>query len=154
MSSPDTIALASALVNLSAIGFIIFFGIATLVPAVYGLSLSRERETIESEFDRVFGFSYRLIKKIKSNVSVFILIFISLLFIITGLLSLLYFLTECDSFLIVALFLSIFSIVALIVCISWIVIPAAIVAFIMKDEIAQIREYTVRLMKNRTETVF
>ena len=110
---------------------------------MYGLSLSRERETIESEFDRVFGFSYRLIKKIKSNVSVFILIFISLLFIITGLLSLLYFLTECDSFLIVALFLSIFSIVALIVCISWIVIPAAIVAFIMKDEIAQIREYTV-----------
>ena len=143
MSSIDTIALASALVNLSAIGFIIFFGIATLVPMVYGLSLSRKREQIESEFDRVFGFSYRLIKKIKSDVSVFILMSISLLFIITGLLSLLYFLIERDSLLIAALFLSIFSVVALIVWISWIVIPAAIVAFIMKDEIAQIREYTV-----------
>lgn len=143
MSSLDSIALASALVNLSAIGFIIFFGIATLVPMVYGLSLSRKREQIESEFDRVFGFSYRLIKKIKSDLSVFILMSISLLFIITGLLSLLYFLIECDSFLIAALFLSIFSVVALIVWISWIVIPAAIVAFIMKDEIAQIREYTV-----------
>lgn len=141
MNSPDT--MASALVNLSAIGFIIFFGIATLLPVVYGLSLSRKREPVELEFDHVFGFSYRLIKKIKSNGSVFILMFISLLFIITGLLSLLYFLTECDSFLTVAIFLSISSVVALIVCISWIVIPAALFSFIMKDEIAQIREYVV-----------
>jgi hypothetical protein len=139
MNSPDTV--ASVLVNLSAIGFIIFFGIATIVPMVYGLSLSRKRESVELEFDQIFGFSYRLIKKIRSNGSVFVLTVISLLFIITGLLSLLYFLTECDSFLTAALFLSISSVFVLIVCISWMVLSAAVFAFIVKDEIAQIREY-------------
>ena len=143
MSSLDAIALASALVNLSAIGFIIFFGIATLVPMVYGLSLSRKREQIESEFDRVFGFSYRLIKKIKSDNSVFILTFISLFFITTGFSSLLYLVTDWDCFLTAALYLSVISVFALIACISWIVLPAVLVTFIKKDNVAKIYEYIV-----------
>ena len=77
MSSPDTIALASVLVNLSVVGFIIFFGTATIVPVVYGLSISRRSESGRGALYR-FGFSYRLIKKIKSDNSVFILTFISL----------------------------------------------------------------------------
>jgi len=142
MSSPDNIALASALVNLSVIGFITFFGTATIVPVVYGLSLSRKSEQGKAELYR-FGFSYRLIKKIKANHSVFILTFVSLLFIMTGLLSLLYFLEYRDIFLTAALHLSVLSMVALIVCISWIVMPAVLFSFIKKDNIAKIYEYIV-----------
>ena len=137
MSSPDNIALASALVNLSVIGFIVFFGTTTIVPMVYGLSLSRNSELYP------YGFSYRLIKKIKADRSVFILTFVSLLFIITGLSSLLYFLTDCDSFLTIAIRLSVLSMVALILCISWIVLPATVLFFIKKDNIAKIYEYIV-----------
>ena len=142
MSSPDTIALASVLVNLSVVGFIIFFGTATIVPVVYGLSLSRKSESGGGNLYR-FGFSYRLIKKIKSDNSVFILTFISLFFITTGFSSLLYFLTDCDSFLTAALYLSVISVFALIACISWIVLPAVLVTFIKKDNVAKIYEYIV-----------
>ena len=141
MSSPDTIALASTLVNLSAIGFIIFFGTATLIPMVPGLPQSRKPESVELDLYTVFSFSHRLIKKFRADRSVFILMFVSLLFIITGLSSLLYILTDCDSFLNFSIYLSVISVVALIVCISWVVIPAAVVFFIKKDEIAQIHEY-------------
>lgn len=142
MSSPDNVALAAALVNLSVIGFIIFFGIVTIVPVVHGLALSKKSEPGAAEVYR-FGFSYRLIKKIKGDNSVLILTFISLLFIITGLLSLLYFFTDCDSFLTDAILLSVLSVGALIVCISWIVLPAVLFSYIKKDDIAKIYEYII-----------
>ena len=104
---------------------------------MYGLSLSRRSESGEGSLYR-FGFSYRLIKKIKSDNSVFILTFISLFFIIICFSSLLYLVTDWDCFLTAALYLSVISVFALIACISWIVLPAVLVTFIKKDNVAKI----------------
>lgn len=140
MSSPDSVALASALVNISVIGFITFFGTATIVPMVHGLS-----QTVKNEKNNLYkmGFSYRLVKKIKEDKSVFLLTFVSLLFIITGLFSLLYFVFDYSNFLTASLHLSVVSMVGLIICISWIVVPAIIFAFIKKDNVAKIYEFIV-----------
>ena len=140
MSSPDSVALASALVNISVIGFITFFGTSTIVPMVHGLS-----QTVKDEKNDLYkmGFSYRLVKKIKEDKSVFWLTFVSLLFIITGLFSLLYFIFDDNNLLTASLHLSVVSMVALILCISWIVVPAVIFAFIKKDSVAKIYEFIV-----------
>jgi len=140
MSQPDTVALASALVNISVIGFITFFGTSTIVPMVHGLS-----QTVKGEKNGLYkmGFSYRLVKKIKEDKSVFWLTFVSLLFIITGLFSLLYFIFDDSNLLTASLHLSVVSMVALILCISWIVVPAVILAFIKKDSVAKIYEFVV-----------
>lgn len=144
MSSPDTIALASALVNLSAVGFIILFGTAAFIPIVYESTIFRKRESVELELYAVFSFPYRLITRLGETRSVFALMFISLLFITAGLLSLLYFLTDCDSFLNVALWLSVVNVIALIVFISCIVISTF---YIKKDEVAQIYDYIAAAYK-------
>ena len=145
MSSPDTVAVASTLVNLSAVGFIILFGIAAFIPMVYESTIFRKRESVElAELFAVFSFPYRLITRLGDARSVFALMVISLFFIITGLLSLLYFLTDCCSFLNVALCLSVLNVVALIICISCIVLSTI---YIKKDEVAKIYDYIAAAYK-------
>ena len=100
MSSPD--AVASALVNFSAVSFVLLLGTATFIPMAYELTLLRKDETAKL----LSRYPYRLISRLGEDRSIGTLMVTSLLFIAIGVLSLAYLLSNNNIILNFALYLS------------------------------------------------
>ena len=120
MNSPDNV--ASAIVNLSTIGFMVLLGTVTVIPIIYELTILRKDTDKSVELLRQYP--YRVISRLVGTWSLFVLMISSLFFIITGLLSLTYFLFGNDIFIDFALRLSIFVLIILIFYIICILICA------------------------------
>lgn len=126
--------IAPALVAFSTVGFVIVFGIATVVPMIYELAIIRKEESVKL----LHRYPYRFISRLCENWSIIILILISLLYVIVSLLSLIYFLLDSEIVIIIDLAISILISILLIlyvVCISLCALP------FKKDEVYQIAEY-------------
>ncbi len=134
MNSPETI--ASVLVSFSAIGFIVLFGTATVVPMIYELTVLRKNESVVL----LRRYPYRLISRLGETLSIVVLMITSLLFVVVGLLSLIYFLTNNGSFLDYAVYFSIIIVLILLFFIACIVISAIPYK---EHEINQIIDYSV-----------
>lgn len=85
MNSSSAEFVAQTLVNFSTIGFIIFFGTAAFIPTILELTVLRKNET-----ELLLMYPYRLISRLGETWSIFFIMCISILFVITGGLSLAY----------------------------------------------------------------
>lgn len=91
MSGSPADFVAQTLVGFSTIGFIIFFGTAAFIPTVLELTVLRKNET-----DLLLLYPYRLISRLGETWSIFFIMCISVLFVITGGLSLFYLFDNVD----------------------------------------------------------
>ena len=132
MSSPD--AVAAALVNFSAVSFVLLLGTATFIPMAYELTLLRKGNSV----DLLSRYPYRLISRLGETQSICTLMGASLIFIGIGFLSLAYLLFEKEIFLNSALYLSV--LIEVILCLYVVAILIWALPY-QKKEIEQIRDY-------------
>lgn len=134
MSSSPPEFIAQTLVNFSTIGFIIFFGTAAFIPTVLELTVLRKHET-----ELLLMYPYRLISRLGETWSIFIIMCISLLFVVTGGFSLYYLFNNEGIFISIAKFFILSTLSLVFLYMIGIIIYAIP---IKKREIKQIIEYS------------
>jgi hypothetical protein len=127
-------AVASALVNFSAVSFVLLLGTATFIPMVYELTLLRK----DTPIDLLSRYPYRLISRLGETGSICTLMGTSLIFIAIGLLSLAYLILKDELVLTSALYLS--FVVEVILCLYVAVILICALPY-KKKEFEQIKDY-------------